>query len=165
MQIRLALESDIDEVVAMARENITSTRPDMEWNEDRCRETFMNYLLTASPTIWVAVHDSGAVAGMLLGDWAEYRAADGLYVTQEVLFVKPAYRGSRAAPMLMKELVAWAELVGAKEIMGGVDNNFQPERTAKFLSHIGFERVGYVMRRVISHGFHGRRQEQRKQAS
>lgn len=151
MYTRLALETDIDEFVAMGKEIHLTTRPDLHWSEEKCRATFRQYLDTASPTIWFAVKSDQTVVGSLLADWSEYRAANGLYVTQEVLFVKPAYRGSRAASLLMKQLAAWAEQLKAHEIVGGVDNNYYPERTAKFLEHIGFQRVGYVMRRIIGH--------------
>lgn len=151
MQVRLALESDIDEVVAMAKENIETTRPDMEWDEDLCRASFWSYIAHASPTIWVVEHNDTAI-GFLLADMYSYRAAKGIFVTQEVLFVKPAYRGGRASILLTKELIGWAEMLGAREIVGGNDNQFNSERTAKFLSKFGFEKVGYSMIRKMQNG-------------
>src|SRR5690606_7704003 len=118
----------------MAHENVTSTRPDMDWNEDKFIQTFYEYLDTASPTFFVADKDGEAI-GFLLADVFEYRAANGLFTVQEVLYVRPANRGSRAATLLMKELIAWSEMLGAKEIIGGNDNAFQSERTARFLEH------------------------------
>ena len=158
MFVRLALESDFDEIVAMAHENIESTRPDMEWDEDKCRATLYSYIDSASPTFFVVEHERKVIAFMV-ADMADYRAASGLYTIQEVLFVLPAYRGTRAALILMKHFIAWSERLGAKEIIGGVDNEFQPERTAKFLEHLGFKRVGYAMRRVLANG----RQQERSQ--
>jgi len=52
----------------------------------------------------------------------------------------------------MKQLIAWSEQLGAREIVGGNDNEFNSERTARFLEHFGFERVGYSMRRAMPHG-------------
>jgi GNAT superfamily N-acetyltransferase len=65
------------------------------------------------------------------------------------LFVKPEKRGTRAATLLTRQLIEWAEIIGAQEIVGGNDNEFNSERTARFLEHFGFRRVGIAMRRVI----------------
>lgn len=148
MQVRLALASDADEIVGMARTNMEQTRPTLIFNEDRCRRTIQNYLDHADPTIYVA-EDKGAVVGFLVCNFYENRAADGLHATQEVLFVKPDKRGTRAAALLMKELIAWAGMLGATEIIGGNDNEYNSDRTARFLEHFGFKRVGYSMRREL----------------
>lgn len=148
MHVRLAYEPDIEAFVEMAHDNMTNTRPDMVWNEERCRDTFWGYIDSAAPTIWMCMKGEEAV-GFLVGDMYSYRAADGIFITQEVIYVRPAYRGSRAALLMMRELIAWGERLGAREIVGGNDNGFNSERTAKFLEHFGFERVGYSMRRSL----------------
>ncbi len=148
MHVRLALEGDEDAIVAMARTNMEQTRPTLTFNEGRCRATIQNYFDQANPTIFVA-EDKGEVVGFLVCNFYEYHAADGLYATQEVLFVRPDKRGTRAAALLMKELIAWSKTLGALELVGGNDNEFNSDRTARFLEHFGFKRVGYSMRRVI----------------
>lgn len=148
MEVRLALETDEDAVVAMGRENMTSTRPSLTFSEERCRATFRSYLEYADPTIYVADQDGEAV-GLLVCNFYEHRAASGIFVSQEVLYVRPDRRGTRAAALLMKELIAWAKQLGATEIVGGNDNEFNSERTARFLEHFGFKRVGFSMRREI----------------
>jgi L-amino acid N-acyltransferase YncA len=148
MQVRLALESDTEAIVDMARINM-QTRPTLTFNEGRCRKTIRNYLDHADPTIFVAEDKSGVI-GMLVCNFYEHRAADGLHVAQEVLFVRPGKRGTRAAALLMKELIAWAQMLGAAEIVGGNDNEYNSDRTARFLEHFGFKRVGYSMRREVA---------------
>jgi GNAT superfamily N-acetyltransferase len=147
MRVRLALEGDTEAIVDMARINM-QTRPTLTFNEARCRQTIRNYLDHADPTIFVA-EDKERVVGLLVCNFYEQRAADGLYCTQEVLFVRPDHRGTRAATLLMKELIAWAGTLGAQEIIGGNDNEFNSDRTARFLEHFGFRRVGFSMRRDI----------------
>lgn len=148
MQVRLALEDEEDLIVEMARQAM-ATRPTLVFNEARCRETFRDYITKASPTIWVA-EDARGVAGALAADFYLHRAASGLFTTQEVLFVKPERRGGRAAALLMKQLIDWSREIGANEIIGGNDNGFNSDKTAKFLGKFGFERVGHAMRRVLS---------------
>ena len=148
MFARLALDEDFDAIVEMARLNIEETRPGMAWNEERCRATLRSYIDRASPTFFV-VEDKRQVIAFLMASFYEYRAASGLFTTQEVIFVRPDKRGTRAAVILMKHFIAWSERLGAKEIMGGNDNEFNSERTARFLEHFGFKRVGFAMRRTI----------------
>lgn len=147
MIVRLALERDTEAIVEMARINM-ATRPTLTFDEDRCRKTIRSYLDNASPTIFVA-ESKGEVVGMLVCDFYEHRAARGLFAVQEVLFVLPEKRGTRAAAMLMRELLIWARTIGANEIVGGNDNEFNSERTARFLSRFGFKAVGYAMRREV----------------
>lgn len=152
MFVRLALETDLDDIVEMARQAHEETLTDAPpFSERKVREGFQAYLDTASPTVWV-VEQRRELIGMLLATISEYRFADGLYTTQELLFVKPENRGSRAAALMMKELIQWSAMLGAKEITGGVDNDYQSERTAKFLQHFGFKQVGIFMRRVMKDG-------------
>ena len=148
MEVRLAYESDEDIVTEMCRANVSETRPHLTFNEGRCRATFKNYLTFADPTVFVA-DEKGEVIGLLVCNFYEHRGADGHTAVQEVLYVRPDKRGTRAAALLMKELVNWAETIGANEIVGGNDNEFNSERTARFLEHFGFKRVGYAMRREI----------------
>lgn len=148
MRVRLALESDFDAIVEMARLNIEETRTDLVFDEYLARETCYGYLDTAEPTIFVC-EDKGQVIGLTLSSINSYRAAAGLYTTQEVLFVRPEKRGSRAAVLLMKNLIDWSRQIGAKEIIGGNDNDFNSDRTAAFLEHFGFRRIGYAMKRVL----------------
>lgn len=150
MFTRLALEEDFDEIVEMARIN-AKTRPHLTFNEDKCRKTLQSYIDRASPTIFVC-EDRRQLVGFLAAGIHEYDAFDGHYTSQQVLFVKPERRGSRAAVLLMKQLVSWSEMLGAEEIIGGNDNEFNSERTAKFLEHFEFKRVGFAMRRIIQDG-------------
>lgn len=148
MEVRLAFESDEDAVIEMCRANLEQTRPHLTFNEGRCRATFKNYLAFADPTVFVS-EDKGEVTGVLVCNFYEHRGADGQFAVQEVLYTRPDKRGTRAAALLMKELVTWAEAIGANEIVGGNDNEFNSERTARFLEHFGFKRVGYAMRREL----------------
>lgn len=149
MEVRLGTLDDCDVVCDMARRNIEETRVGMEFDLERCRRSYASYLATAEPTIFVC-EDKGQVIGFTLSSLNAYRAASGLYTTQEVLYVVPEKRGSRAAVLLMKNLIAWSQMLGAKEIIGGNDNRFNSDRTARFLEHFGFEEVGNAMRRVLT---------------
>lgn len=155
MLVRLALEDDEDAIVEMARINAEQTMAHHVFRPERVREIVRQYLDTASPTLWV-VEDRRKIVGFMQASLHLYDFTDGFFVSQQVLFVRPEHRGTRAAVHLVKELIAWAERLGAKEITGGNDNGFNSDRTARFLSHFGFETVGIYMRRAVGNGEKGR---------
>jgi L-amino acid N-acyltransferase YncA len=148
MLVRLAHEADLPDIVEMARLNMAETRPELPFSEEVCRDTFAQYLATAAPTIWV-VEQQRRPIGFMLAEIRGFRASSGFSTAQEVLFVRPDKRGTRAAVLLMKNFLAWSVRLGAVEINGGNDNDFNSERTARFLEHFGFRRVGFAMRRDI----------------
>lgn len=144
MHVRLALISDCEAIVRMAREN--SVISQVEFDPMRVRETFSRYLRTAHPTFFVVARTpTGKAIGFLEATINGYDYRSGIFVCQKVLYVSPENRGTRAAVHLTKHLIAWAKSLNAVEIVGGNDNGFQSERTARFLEHFGFRRVGYAM--------------------
>lgn len=144
------MEYDIPEIVELSRMNCEISTPHLEFSEEKVVETCQS-ALKASPTMFV-VEENRQVIALLVATMNEYRHASGIFTTQEVLFVRPDRQGSRAAVLLMKELIRWSEMLGAIEITGGNDNDFKSERTARFLAHFGFEKVGFFMRRTVNHG-------------
>jgi L-amino acid N-acyltransferase YncA len=144
MLIRLALESDFDTVVEFGRENAASTKPHTGFDEPTMRATLQQYIDKADPVVFVA-EQKRQVIGAMLASISSYRHTTGHQVLCEVLYVHPAHRGSRAAIRLVKHVIDWGRQIGAREVIGGVDNGFQPDRTMKFYEHLGFKNVGYSM--------------------
>lgn len=159
MLVRLALEHEAELIVEMAAINAAQTKPEHVFNPDRVREVFASYIAGADPTIWVVEDRNRAVVGFLSAGICAYDFTDGIFTTQKVLFVRPESRGSRAAAVLMRHLIEWSKRLGAKEIVGGNDNGFNSERTARFLEHFGFRRVGYAMTLGLGDGRQERRQQ------
>lgn len=139
--VRLAQPEDYDAVAGMARMNLAESCPQREWSEDRMRATFDD------KTCFIFVVESnGDVCGFLLTGIYEYRAFHGHFTTQEVLFVRPDKRGTRAAALLMKKLIEWSRSVSALEIVGGNDNDVRSDQTARFLARFGFRSHGHAMK-------------------
>jgi len=149
MFVRLALKHEEDAFVAMGQANVAETLEGEPCDEARLRQTFQDYLATARPTIWV-VDDFSKPVGLLMADVGEYDYRAGLFVVQKVIYVSPEKRGTRAAVLLTKELIRWANSIGAVEIIGGNDNGFQSDRTAAFLGHFGFRKVGFTMSKRLT---------------
>jgi len=146
MHVRLAMPDEEDDLVEMGRRDVEETMPSMEWfDEVTWRQTFRRYLDRAHPTFFVAERTDGKLAGFLEAYIWGYEYRTGLYVGQRVLYVTPENRGTRAAASLVKHLLSWARDLGAVEVIGGNSNSFNSERTARFLEHLGFRRVGYTL--------------------
>jgi GNAT superfamily N-acetyltransferase len=143
MLVRLANPEDVGTIVDMAEEN--SVLSHVSFDQMRVRETFSRYLRTAHPTFFVVEDASHKVIGFLEATINDYDYRSGIFVCQKVLYVSPENRGTRAAVHLTKHLIEWAKSLNAVEIVGGNDNGYQSERTARFLEHFGFKRVGYAM--------------------
>lgn len=151
--VRLAEARDYEAVRDLAKLNHEESCPERDWSEDRMHATFHDdYLQDEGAVIFVAERDN-IVVGFVLTGVFKYRAFGGLFTVQEVLFVRPDKRGTRAAALLMKKLIEWSrDVVGAHEIVGGNDNDVHSEQTARFLSRFGFRSCGYMMRLEL----HGR---------
>ena len=145
MQVRLARLNEIDEVLDMAAADVAETRPSIEFDRDRAASIFFRYMADANPTIYV-IDDEGDLIGFGLAWFNQYSFAYGHFLSPEVLYVRPEKRGTRAAALLLKHIVNEAIRLDVEEIIGGNDNGFNSDRTARFLEHFGFKRVGYSLR-------------------
>lgn len=152
-RVRLAEPSDYEAVRGLAKLNHEESCPERQWSEERMFATFHDDYLQDGGAVIFVVEREGDVAGFVLTGVYKYRAFDGLFTVQEVLFVRPDKRGTRAAALLMKKLIEWSrDVVGAQQIVGGNDNDVHSEQTARFLSRFGFRSCGYMMRLEL----HGR---------
>lgn len=147
MLVRLGLAEDEDAFVELGRACAAEGMPHVPFVETVLRETYRRYLATAHPTIFVA-EQGRKLVGFMIASISQYYFSDGIYTTQQVLYVDPAKRGSRAAALLMSNFCQWSDRLGAVENTGGNDNDLTSERTARFLGRFGFRNVGYFVRRL-----------------
>lgn len=148
MLVRLATVFDLNTFVDMAVANLEETMPGEPYSREKLADTFWKAIATAQPTIWF-VERGGRLAGFMMAYMFAFDYRDGLYTTQRVIYVSPEHRGTRASVLLAKELIRWSESIGAVRVHGGNDNSFKSERTAAFLEHFGFRRVGYSMQKLL----------------
>jgi GNAT superfamily N-acetyltransferase len=147
MIARLALDTDEDAVIDLARMQVAETLPHLDFDEAITRGTFKNYLETASPTIFV-VEEQRTVIGFLLAMAYPYAFTRGHFTGQEVVYVRPDKRGTRAAARLFDIYDQWIDQVGAREGYTGVANGRKVEKFTKFMKRRGYEIVGASFRRI-----------------
>lgn len=147
MLTRLALENEEDKVVELARAHYAELQPEAEFDEERARRTFELYLCAAHPTIFVVEHKR-EIVGFLIATIHDYAAKDGHFTRQEVIYVRPDKRGTRAAAKLIEHFYSWSDTIGASECFTGLAVNDKLERNIRFMERFGFEHVGVTLRRV-----------------
>ncbi len=145
--IRLAMPWDMAEVVELARLQVEETHTHLDFRPDLVEDTFRSAIKKGDPALWVAEDKSGLI-GFLWARIYEYAFSSGIFVSQEVLFVRPDKRGTRAAVKLIDEYKSWGDTVGAREILFGISNGRQPDRVAKLFQRKGAELVGHHLRIV-----------------
>lgn len=147
ISVRLALESDEDAVVELARQHYTANVPYDTFDEVRARRTFDLYLATATPTIFVA-ESKGELIGFLMALIHDYACSNGHFTTTEVIYVRPDKCGTRAAAELVQTYILWADEIGAKESFVKLAENPRLESNVRFMQRFGFQIIGLNMKQV-----------------
>lgn len=147
MFARLAMPEDEEAIVRLTFQDLGETLPHHRPDEAAVRRTFKRSLQHGDPTIFVVEQDRHVI-GFLLAVLGGYYFTDAVYTVQEIWYVQPEKRGTRAAALLMDAFLAWSDRLGAKEVIGGNSNGLHSERTRKFLERYGFKVAGYSMKRV-----------------
>lgn len=136
------MPEDFDAVISLAKMQVEETLPHLEFDASKATQTFLEAVTTGDPLGLVA-EDASGIVGYLMARIYEYSFSSGVFVSQEVVYVRPDKRGTRASVRLLREYIRWgADDVDAREILFGVSNNFKPERTARLFEHLGATCVG-----------------------
>lgn len=147
MPVRLVMREDRSAILSLAKMQVVETLPHLDFDADVAGAAFDEVLKGYGQIGWV--YDSGReVTGFLWARLCGYAFASGVFVQQEVLYVRPDKRGTRAAVEMLLEFIRWGEIVGAKETLFGVSNGRNPERVARLFERLGAERVGFHHRIV-----------------
>jgi GNAT superfamily N-acetyltransferase len=142
---RLITAADRERVTELARQHQAESAPHLKFDPARMHATVSRALLRANLTIFVAEKDD-AVIGYLAAVKEPYAACSGCYIEQQLFYVEPRNRGSRAAVKLFAGFVRWAELQQAEEIFANI---WDRTGGARWLKRFGFEPAGQQMRRRV----------------
>jgi hypothetical protein len=142
---RLAAEADRAVIVELAHQHQMESAPHLKFDLDRIDATINRAFGGANLTIFVAEEDD-VVIGYLAAVKAPYAACAGFYIEQQLFYVEPRKRGSRAAAKLFAGFVRWAEFQQAEEIFAGI---WGRKSGARWLRRFGFDSAGQQMRRRV----------------
>jgi len=148
MHVRLIFERDRAAVIELARQMTELYRPDLTFDPVRADALVTASIKQAHPTIFVA-DDDGDIVGGLAAYIVDYPTAAGFFVSQELFYVRPDKRGTRAAALLFAEFNRWADRLDPEEVFAGTATGHRPEVAARWMRRFGFETLGAHMRRRV----------------
>lgn len=144
MIVRLALESDRAVLLELGRRMTADHTPHLVFDEARANATIDRYFSEAHPTFFVAELD-GEVVGFLAATITDYMAHAGFFVGQQLFYVRPDKRGTRAAASLFTVFNRWADSLNPEEVFAGIATGHRPEVAARWMRRFGFELAGPSM--------------------
>jgi hypothetical protein len=142
---RLITPADRERVSELARQHQMESAPHLTFDPERMNATVTRALYKRNLIIFVAEDDDGVI-GYLAAVKEPYAACSGFYIEQQLFYVEPRKRGSRAAAKLFAGFVRWAELQQAEEIFANI---WDRKGGARWLKRFGFEPAGQQMRRRV----------------
>lgn len=148
MQARLAVESDRAAVLVLGQMMSLEKAPHLTFDVGRAHASFDRHFFDPGLTLFVAETD-GEIVGFLMALRTPYAAHTGFFVHQELFYVRPDKRGTRAAASLFRAFNAWADSLNPEEVFAGVATGHRPEVAARWMRRFGFEPVGPSMRRRV----------------
>lgn len=145
MRLRVATLSDVPAMVALGGEFIKEapnykSRP---YIAENAAKHFTN-LIKGGGAIFLIEHDEqiiGGFVGRIGGDWFN----NTKIAFDDCLYVKPEFRKSRAAYMLIQAFISWARLMGASRIQCGTTTGVESDSCIRLYKHFGFTEYGTVL--------------------
>ena len=96
----------------------------------------------------IVVEAYDGLVGMIAGQIGELICSHQLQASDRVLYVRPEHRGSRAALLLVKAYLEWAESMGVAAVLMGVSSGgAHMEKAGRFLANMGFAPIGGLYRK------------------
>lgn len=145
MRLRVATLPDVPAMVALGQEFIKEapnyqSRPYLAENAEK----HFTSLIKGGGVIFLVEHQEqiiGGFVGRMGGDWFN----DIKIAFDDCLYVKPEFRKSRAAYMLIQAFIRWAQLMGADRIQCGTTTGVESSACIRLYKHFGFTEYGTVL--------------------
>ena len=145
MRVRTAKLPDVPALVALGQEFIKEApnyqnRPYMT---DKAAEHF-THLINGGGVIFIVEQDQeimGGFAGRISGDWFN----NTKIAFDDVMYVKPEFRKTRAAYVLIQTFIGWAAAMGVNRIQCGTTTGVESRACIRLYEHFGFTQYGTVL--------------------
>ncbi len=145
MELRPATLNDVPELVRLGYAFIQEapnyqSRP---YIAEKAAEHFTR-LIRGGGAVLLVEHENqiaGGIVGRVGGDWFN----GSKIAFDDVLYVKPEFRKTRAAYMLIQAFIRWAQLMGASRIQCGTTTGVESAACVRLYKHFGFAEYGTVL--------------------
>ena len=148
--VRVATQQDLDTITPYAFQfwNETTTYSQRAFNIDIVKQ-HLSSLIDGAGCLFLCVNEHDEPVGAFAGGFnTEWQSGD-MYTFDYFLFVRPEYRGSRAAVLLINTFIDWSKRMGCKHIMCGTATGIDPAKTIRFYEHFGFKQTGVFLEQYI----------------
>ncbi len=139
----------IDDLVLMGRVLAAENGPHLDFEPEEVIQTCQLILNDVDREManFFLVYKEDEPVGFIFAVCGKYIFNKQRYAQQELLFIRPAFRGTRAFLMLLRAFEEWARLRGAVEIWTGAAHSKSLEN---ILPRIGYPKVGsYHKKRTV----------------
>ena len=97
----------------------------------------------------VYVDDAAMIRGFMFAVIVDNWYAPTRTVFEQLLYVKPEYRGSLVAPRLVQSLERYAAAAGATRVRAGVTTGINHENALSLYERMGYSQVGTLVQKRI----------------
>ncbi len=99
----------------------------------------------------VVLDDNDDCVGFITGYLSQFGYAKESIARDQLIFITPEHRGIGLATLLITEFEKWAKEKGAKLIILSSSAGVEYERTAALYNMLGYETVGIMTKKDVSH--------------
>jgi GNAT superfamily N-acetyltransferase len=144
MIIKKATIDDLPVIIEMAKSfHRESDARKYTLTNERIKE--LTTLIISTGLGILAVKDGEAI-GMMGAMLQKNVFFDELMAGDYLIYVKPEYRGTEAAQLLVDYYIQWAKTYGARCIGIDIESGINDERAINFYNKMGFRVTGYHMK-------------------
>lgn len=145
MRVRPANLSDVPELVKLGQSFIQEAPNyhSRQFDADALQQN-LEGVVNGLGSIFV-VEDQDEIAGGIVcltsKDWFN----NDVIAFEQVFYIKPAYRTSRASFLLLDAFIAWSKHMGASRIQCGTTTGINTRGCIRLYEHFGFMQYGTVL--------------------
>ena len=145
MNLRVAEQNDIAELVAMGQQFIKEAPNYSNRSiEPKALELNLSQIINGDGAIFLVELNNVTVGGIVCAmtkDWF----SDQLIAFEQVFYVKPEYRATRAAIQLIDAFVEWAKSMNADRVQCGTTTGIQTKGCLRLYERFGFREYGTLL--------------------
>lgn len=145
MQVRVATIEDIPSLIEIARQFIVEAPnySKRELNETALDQNFRSVMSGAGAIFLVESKNQivGGIVCLTTTDWFN----DQVIAFEQVFYVCPEYRATRAPFLLLDSFISWAKHMNAGRIQCGTTTGINTKGCIRLYQHFGFSEYGTVL--------------------
>lgn len=142
ISLREASKADAQHFVTLGKEmHQEGVYHFLPFNENKIHKVALDHIRGKNACAFLVFNDTDYI-GMHLGSLTPYFFSDALLAAGLVTYVRPQFRGGRAAFLMIRKFIDWGKQKQAHEVYIGVSMGVNLDASHKFFQHFGFHYFG-----------------------